>query len=125
MRVRLEFASAQALPKLEGCASDTLSIVFDHVRPALYKHCVVCCRLLGKVAGEYDLSVTNSHGDALKGSPFAISVQPGSISPAHSSLELLPSTSNPAGAETQLKLNACDLFGNQVSLCNDSWLESQ
>ena len=104
-----------------------MSIACDHLlHSAQYKQvCCLCCRLLGKTAGEYDLSVTNSHGDTLKGSPFAISLQPGPVSPAHSSLELLPSTSIVAGSETQLKLNACDLFGNKVRLCNSSWLVSQ
>ena len=79
--------------------------------PLLY----ACFRLLGTIAGDYGLSITNSQGDALRGSPFAICARPGLISAAHSSFELLPSTTSVAGSEVQLKLNASDLFGNQVS----------
>ena len=74
----------------------------------------VCYRLAGTVAGDYRLSVTNSQGDTLKGSPFAIPLQASLISATHSSLELLHETSIVAGSEAQLKLAAFDQYGNQV-----------
>lgn len=89
-------------------------------------HAVLClCRLQGTTAGEYKLSVANSHGDALKGSPFAISLQHGLISPTHSSLQLLPSTSIVAGSEIQLELNARDRWGNQVRPCSNPEFTAQ
>lgn len=74
-------------------------------------------RLQGAAAGEYSLSVTNTVEDTLKGSPFAITVQPGPVSAAHSSIELLQGGSIVAGAELQLMLYAADMFGNQVGRC--------
>ena len=77
-------------------------------------------RLLGAIAGNYSLSVANKVGDNLKGSPFAIAVQPGPISAAHCSVQLLQSGSILAGTELQLKLNAVDMFANQVGKCGAS-----
>lgn len=78
---------------------------------------VLCYRLLGSHAGDYQLSITNSDGEALKGSPFAIRVQAGLVSAVHSSMQMVHGESIVAGTEAQLKLSPCDQYGNKVLFC--------
>ena len=65
-------------------------------------------------AGSYTLEVTSSaDGEPLAGSPFAVEVMPGALSPQHCGATLA-ADSLEAGAEAVVAIHTRDEHGNQV-----------
>lgn len=79
----------------------------------LESHATAAYRLRALTAGKYTLSLTNSHGEAVKETPIDIKVQPSVVSAARSSAELLHN-SIVAGAKAELVLTPRDMYGNEV-----------
>ena len=85
----------------------------------LESHASAAYRLRALTAGKYILSLTNSHGEAVKGTPLDIKVQPSVVSATRSSAELLQN-SIMAGAKAELELTPRDMYGNEVR-----WMSEQ
>ena len=73
-------------------------------------------RLQSSIAGHYLVSVADSAGEAVPGSPFGITVRARKAFAAHSSLKMLHSTALTACQELKLQVAAADMYGNQVML---------